>query len=265
MRFAAKLAFAHRRLWQRDGTYRAAVLLGPPPLLACALAAGLWLGVDWLRRSTAPAGAAPPWAQPLGTPGAGDQPHAAAPAMALPPIGPDGRPRGFTTGWQGEIRAIEVSTTLDLTILPKPEASFTLDQTVLDMTRIAAASPPSGRHVGLHSAALVVRTAGLYAISLRLDRSAWQPADCSVRLALAGQRVVSDLSINLPGKISRSSDPGLFELQPGLYRIGIGFGCWHDQQNAGTGALTVLIRHPGEQEPQPARPDEIVRPVSAPR
>lgn len=67
----AKLAFVHRRLWQRDKTYRAALLLGPPPLFGCALAVALWVGVHAageLPRGRKPAASlgAPPRARNAG-------------------------------------------------------------------------------------------------------------------------------------------------------------------------------------------------------
>ncbi len=70
---------------------------------------------------------------------------------------------------------------------------------------------------------------------------------------------------SLAGTIVRNYDPVEFDLQPGLYPIGVVFGCWRDQQVIGPGHLTVLIRHPGERDFQPARADEVLRPLPPPR
>ena len=148
----AKLAFVHRRLWQRDKTYRAALLLGPPPLFGCALAVALWVGVHAAGELPAAANRLPPWAHPHGpgTPGGHGGAFAEEPVRRLPPIGTGGTLSGFETGWQGVILPIEVTPTLDVHVLPTPLAMFKLDQTDIDMARITAAGPAAGLYVGVH-------------------------------------------------------------------------------------------------------------------
>jgi hypothetical protein len=58
-------------------------------------------------------------------------------------------------------------------------------------------------------------------------------------------------------------EPVSFTLQPSLYPIAVAFGCWRDTQESGVGKATLLIRHAGHDDLQPARPDEILRKVSA--
>ncbi len=179
MRRAAKLAFIHRRLWERDPTYRAAVLLGPPPLLGCAIAAALWTALHAVPRPTAP----PPWAHLDHPATASEAPRAVEPTAPLPPAGPDGALAGLRPGWRIRIRPIEVSPTLDVTIAPTPVASLALDAPTIDMDRLLAAAAPNSRpFVGVATALLAIRTGGTYALAMRLDRAAGPPADCLVRL-----------------------------------------------------------------------------------
>ncbi len=266
-RAIAKLAFVHSRLWQRDGTYRAAVLLGPPPLLGCMVAAALWTGLHALGLPPANASRVPPWAHPngRGTAASSGQPLVEKPISALPSLGADGKLSGLATGWQGLIQPIQISPALDVDVLRRSVAKFTLDQAGVDMAQIAAAGPPVGLYVGVQTALLAVRTAGAYGLSIRLQRSSLEPANCLTRLGLAGHRLISVLNVNLVGPVSRSYDPVEFELRPGLYELAAAFGCWHDGQVIGPGDLTVLIRHPGEQSLLPARSDEILRPLLTPR
>ena len=62
-RFFQKLSFIHHRLWQRDGIYPAALLLGPAPLLGGVLAYTLWIIVAALG-GTATNDASLRWAVP---------------------------------------------------------------------------------------------------------------------------------------------------------------------------------------------------------
>jgi hypothetical protein len=61
MRFFGKLGFIHRRLWERDGFYRTALLFGPAPLIGCGLAAGIWFMV---RVLPTPGVQPPNWGKP---------------------------------------------------------------------------------------------------------------------------------------------------------------------------------------------------------
>lgn len=261
--FLAKLAFVHRRLWQRDGTYRAAVVLGPPPLLAAILAALLWLGVHASsppRPATAPL---PPWAAPSGprTAVSTDAPRAIAPGMELPA---SGLPAGLVAGWRGGIQPVEIGAAMDANVLPKRLAPLVLDEPSLDLQPIMKAGPAIGRFVGVGMATLVIHTAGIYALTLRLQRADTERLTCLQRLVFDNQRVVSNLELDLLGPATRNFEPVSFALQPGLYPIAAAFGCWADQQEKGAARLSVLIRHPGEQDFRPARADEILRSAVTP-
>ena len=262
-RWFAKLAFAHRRLWQRDTTYRGAVLLGPPPLVGGIIAAAIWFGAPELRQSRTEVNAPPPWATVTQqvVPNS-SEPRAVAPGMSLPAPGPQGIPVGFATGWQGGIHAVELNATMNVTVLPTRLDPLTFEDTSLELGQIISAGSATGRFVGVGTASLAIRTPGMYAIALRIERDDADPATCLERLAFAGQTVVNNLNIDLSGPKVVTFEPATFMLQPGLYPIGAAFGCWRDTKDGGVGKVTVLIRHPNEDELRAARPDEILRAVS---
>jgi hypothetical protein len=79
-----------------------------------------------------------------------------------------------------------------------------------------------------------------------------------VRLAFGGGFVVANLELDLLNSITKSYNTDRFDLSPGLYGISWAFSCRHGREMSGLGRLTVLIAHPGEATPQPARPDDIV-------
>jgi len=254
----AKLGFVHRRLWQRDGTYRIAVLLGPPPLLGAAVAALVWGGVHSLAPPSSTQSSQAPWAVPSGPhlPASTDPPRPIAPGMALPD---SGVPAGLVTGWRGTIQPVRIDEAMDFNVLSTRLAPLVLDDPSLDLGRVIAASPATGRFVGVGMATLVVRTAGIYGLTLRLERADSDRATCLQRLSLAKERVVSNVDVNLSGPATRRYEPVSFDLQPGLYPIAVAFGCWDSQQEKGAGTLSVMIRHPGEEDLRPARADEILR------
>jgi len=117
--------------------------------------------------------------------------------------------------------------------------------------------------VGVGTALLVARTAGVYSLTARLERPAGQSAECLSRVGFGQHRVVSSLDINLVDDIAKTFEPVRFELTPGLYRLQWAFGCWEGQQESRTGALTILVDHPGEPAPRPARPGDFVQPAPA--
>lgn len=259
-RLVAKLAFAHRRLWQRDTTYRAAVLLGPPPLVGGMVAAAIWFGAPVLRQSQTEVNTPPPWATVTQREvPSSSEPRAVSPGMSLPAPGPQGIPVGFTTGWQGGIHAVELNATMNVSVLPTRLAPLTFEDTSLDLGQIIAAGPAVGRFVGVGTASVAIRTPGIYALALRTERDDADPATCLQRLIFAGQTVVNNLNIDFNGPKVLILEPATFMLQPGLYPIGAAFGCWRDTKEGGVGKVTVLIRHPGENELRSARPDEILR------
>jgi hypothetical protein len=97
--FLGKIGFIHRRLWEREGLYRAALLFGPVPLLGCALAAALWESVVALGGMTTPQ--PPPWAVPQHAEvwnTDADRPQAVQPAKPLPLIGANGALTGYEAG-----------------------------------------------------------------------------------------------------------------------------------------------------------------------
>jgi hypothetical protein len=265
-RFLARLGFVHHRLWRRDSTYRAAVLLGPPPLLGGMIAAALWAGVSAISQPHGAASPPPPWGTPSGPRGVAAStaaPRPVKPGMDLPAPGPDGRPAGLATGWQGGIQRVEMNAAVDANILPTRLAPLTFDDTSLDLGRIVAAGPASERFVGVGLASLAVRTPGTYALTLRIERDDADPATCLQRLVFANQRIVSNITLDLAGPKVLNFEPVSFTLQPGLYPIAVAFGCWRDTKEGGVGKAIVLIRHPDQDELRPARPDEILRAVSA--
>ena len=196
--FTAKLAFIHRTLWHRDRVYRWAVLLGPPPLLGCAVAALAWAIVQPLTTSTSSPGAGgdAPWARWKRPIARESQPFAEAPSAALPPSDPRGGFVGFQPGWAGAIQPFSVDATLDVDVLASVQGQFTLDQPTIPLQRIADAAPPSGLFVGTGKAFFVVRTAGLYAFSARLTRAGQQSANCLVRLASGRHQMLRNVNLN---------------------------------------------------------------------
>lgn len=258
---AAKLGFVHRLLWQRDRAYRWAVLLGPPPLLGCALAAAIWSVVPRGTRPSTVAGADAPWAEWKRPVPQEEQPFTEAPSTPLPQRGADGKLVGFEPGWRGAIHPMTVSVTMDADVSGSVVSRFTLDQPVIPLTRILDAGPPSGLFVGDMTGFVVVSTPGSYALSVRLARSSPQSANCLVRLGSARHRLLRNINMNVNGQAVLNYPLTEFQLQPGLFSVAVAAGCWRGDQMVGPGEVTLMIRHPGEDAPQPARADEVVRPV----
>ena len=258
-----KLGFVHRELWRRDWLYRVSLLAGPAPIVGIIIAGAVWWVSSSLPSGTG-AHALPPWATAVSKPdawGTGDQPQAVAPAHPLPAVGADGMFVGLTQGWQAVINAVHIDPLLEIKIEPTPLSGFTAEGPGIDMDRVLAMRPAEPMYVAKGLAYLAIRTAGVHAFSLRLERPAGRAADCVTGLGFAGRKVYSEVSPNLVIDVSRTFDPAHFDLQPGLYRIEWIFGCWHDRAEVGSGQMTLLIQHPGEQSLEPARADEIIRPA----
>ncbi len=260
-RLAAKLAFVHRALWQRDQVYRWALLLGPPPLFGCALAVLAWAVVQQTAPGPRVPGSDAPWAhwdRPVPQEG---QPFAEAPTAALPRTDASGRFVGFQPGWLAAIQPMSVNAVMDTNIDPSVLTGFVLDQPGIPLARILDAGPPTGLFAGTARAFLVIRTPGVYAFSLRLARSGTQSADCLVRLGSAKHRIMSNVSLNTSGQAVLIYAPAEFRLEPGLFLLVAAVGCWRGDHMAGPGEVTVMVRHPGESALQPAAADEVIRPV----
>ena len=259
MRFFGKLGFIHRRLWERDGFYRTALLFGPAPLIGCGLVAAIWFAV---REIPAPVVQPPNWAKPPPTTEnwntTGD-PQKVEPARQMPPVDANGGLGGYETGWRAAVFALDITPTLNTDIKRTPLSSFFVDGSTIESAQIIAAGPKNTRFVGAGSGFLAVRAPGTYAITLRFERPPGPTADCLKRLGFGTRNVVSNYELGNPGNVSKTFDAARFDLQPGLYPISWVFGCWKDQEAVGPGRISVLIGHPGEQALQPARPDEIVR------
>ena len=263
-RFLGKLAFVHRRLWQRDGWYRAASLFGPPPLIGAALAAAVWFGMTDLRTTTdQPAIWAKqrPVAEWKTT--AHDAP-ALPPAKPLPPMGENGLPVGLESGWEATAHAITVSETMDVDVKRTALVPLRIEGTTVTMADVLAGGPPGTLYVANGFGILVIREAGTYAVSARLTRPAGPAADCLVRVGeLGSRRIISELTINMVRDVRKDFQTEYFNLQPGLYPLAWAFGCWHGHEMLGPGQLTILIGRPGSEALEPLRPEEIARPKRA--
>ncbi|MGA9868048.1 MAG: hypothetical protein WBQ75_16610 [Acetobacteraceae bacterium] len=167
---------------------------------------------------------------------------------------------GYEVGWRVTANPIQVSPTLDVNLQPIPLTAFSVDGPSVDMAQIAAGGPKGSLYVGVGSGFLAVRTAGVYALSVRVERPAAPIANCLVRMGFASRRIVSNLELAVVKDFSKAFDAARFDLQPGLYPIDWAFGCWHDHDVIGPGRMTVLVGHPGEPTLLPARFDDIVRP-----
>jgi hypothetical protein len=259
-RFIGKFGFVHRRLWQQDGGYRVALLLGPAPFLGALLAAAVWGSVLGLRETTYQR---PPWA----TPPTGhkpwtsdaDHPQTVEPERPLPQVGADGALVGREPGWNVAVNPIQVSQTMDVDVKVDSLVGFSIKGPSVDMEQILAAGPKASQYVAVGSGFLVIREPGIYALSARFERPSGVAANCLVRLGLGGRRILSTLNVDVVRTISRSYPPAWFDLRPGLYPVGWVFGCWHDNAVIGPARLTILVGHPGETMLSPARPEDVIR------
>lgn len=192
--FFAKLNFVHRRLWGQDPSYRVSVILGPAALAGLLLAGGAWLFSAELRNDHV-LGAAPQppaWASRAGKDQSWDSSTGVVtnvkPDARLPPVSVDGSLAGFSPGWEISTGQLEVNA-LDATLLPNRLTNFSSADLNLDMAAILANGPKNGPlYLGVGSAFLVIRNAGIYGLSAQLTRPAAEPANCLTRLAFGGQK-----------------------------------------------------------------------------
>lgn len=252
----AKFGFIHRRLWQRDGLYRAALLLGPAAFVGIVAATALKEGIRAFRETPRAA-----WAVPQRSDNWNpndDQPQSVQAAASLPPMTANGELSGYVPGWRATIHEVE-PTPFDVSVKREPISGFALDGATIDMAHLVDQGPKSSPFVGVGSAFLVVKSAGIYTLSSSFARPAGQAVNCLVRFAFGPKRVVAEFEMSVVSDISQTFDPIKFDLQPGLFSIGWAFGCWHEREEAGPGRMTVLISHPGETGLEPVPPGEIVR------
>ena len=260
-RFAAKLNFIHCTLWHREYAYRWAALLGPPPLLGCAIAAS-GLAIARLLAVNAPspaAGSDVPWAhwnRPVAQDG---QPFTELPGAALPPSDGHGGYLGFQSGWSGAIQPMTVDATFDVNVVASVEGQFILNQPTIPLERILDSAPPTGLFVGTGKSFFVVRTAGLYAFSARLTRAGTQSANCLIRLASSHHQMVRNVVLNSAGTAVLNFAPTEFRLEPGLFLMQVAVGCWRGDHMVGAGELALIVRHPGDTVLKPTTSDEVLR------
>jgi hypothetical protein len=260
-RVAAKLAFIHRTLWQRNQAYRWAVLLGPPPLLGCALAAlGLIVWRQLPHAASAPSGDVP-WAHWTPSVARDAQPYAEAPMAALPKRDSTGRMIGFQPGWLGDIRPMILDATMDANVIDSTIANFALDGPTISLARISDAGPPGGLFMGLAKSFFVVQTPGLYAFSAQLTWSGTQSANCMVRFASGHHGMIRNINLNVASGAVLSYAPTVFRLEPGLTLLQAGAVCWRGDHVVVPGTVTVLVRRPGELVLTPVTAKEVIRPL----
>lgn len=179
-----KLGFVHRALWRRDWRYRLSLLAGPAPIVGMIIAGAIWWAASSFPTDKITAHALPPWAPAVSRPetwGMDDQPQAVAPAHPLPAVGPDGTFVGTTQGWQAVINAVHIDPLLAIKIEPAPLSGFTFVGTGIDMDRVLAVRPAEPMYVAKGLAYLVVKAAGVHALSLRLERPAGRAAGLRCR------------------------------------------------------------------------------------
>ena len=262
-RFAAKLAFIHRTLWRREQIYRWAAVLGPPPLLGCAVAVVAWTGVQQvaIHETSSTTGSDVPWAhwnRPVPREG---QPFAEAPSAPLPSGDARGGYVGFQTGWIGAIQPISVDATQDVNVVASVQGRFTLDQATIPLERIADAASPNGLFVGTERSYFVIKSAGLYAFSARLTRAGTQSANCLVRFASSHHQMLRNVVLNSAGDAVLNFAPTEFRLEPGLFLLQTAVGCWRGDHMVGTGEMALMVRRPGETVLTPATAGEVMRPM----
>jgi hypothetical protein len=261
-RLFLKLAFIHGRLWRDDSLYPIALVLGPASLLGVLLAFGVWaISAGWTKNALLPA---PPWATKEVPPTwqvGGVEKQVVRPRLPLPSAGASDT--GYELGWRMHIDPVQISSAYDIAVKNEALKGFVSNELTPDMTWIASEAPKNSIYAGVGDGMLVIKTAGPYAISARFEREAGMPSDCLVRLGFSGKRIISSVRLNIVDSTSVTYDAAQFELEPGLYSIGWVLACWHDQSEAVSGRMTILLRRPGEETLTGLRPGEIVRSVQS--
>lgn len=260
-RHVARLAFLHRTLWQRDPTYRWAVLLGPPPAIGCLLAALAWTALSFGTPGRSGRQGDAPWVRwdrPVPQDG---QPYTDQRVIPLPATDAGGHIAGSRPGWLGAIMPITVDATGDADVLPTRLATFTLDQPDISLASLLEEGPPTGLYVGVLRSFFVIPAAGIYAFSVRLTRSDTRSAECLVRLGSAHHRMVRSIVLHAAGHAVLDFPATEFRLERGLLFLSTAVGCWRGDQVVGAGDLIVTVRAPGERTMAPAAASSLIRPV----
>jgi hypothetical protein len=258
--FFSKLGFIHRRLWDRDGFYRVALFFGPAPLVGAALGVIAWGCIGAVQTATYQP---PAWGHYTEATdrdlGSQDAPRPASPTKPLPPLRADGSVIGYDPGWSMTANPMTVSPTMDADVKATPIVGFTIDEPTVTMARILDGRPKDGLFAGVASGLLVIREAGIYGVFPRLERPAGSLANCLVRLSAGGHRITSNLALNNAQRVTQDYTPAWFEFQPGLYKIGWAFGCWHGTEMSDLGQISVMLIEPGGHPARPLRAIDIVR------
>jgi hypothetical protein len=257
--FFSKFGFIHRRLWDRDGTYRLALLFGPAPLIGFGVAIGIW---SILRAFQASPAQLPEWAK-ISHPAdrwSTTEVQTVSPARPLPPASAQGGLSGYEPGWQATTHAVEVTPTWNTEIKQSALSGFFVEGATIELDSIIAAGPKNTRFIGAGGAFFTVKTPGIYALALRFEKPLGQVADCLTRLSFGPRKISANYEIATPGNISKVFESARFDLQPGLYPMSWALGCWKDQEMVGRARITILVSRPGEQALQPAHADDFVRP-----
>ena len=257
-RFFGKLGFVHRELWAGNPLYRLSVLAGPAPLVGALLAGVLWVaGVGGLGTGRS----APRWAtpEPHDTWNSADGPiRSVKPRASLPLVDAEGNLAGYKPGPRLATQPIQVQGNFDVNVESAVLTAVPYDSARLEMDRVIANGPKQGLYVGVADGILAIRTAGVYTLTLRLERPPAQPSSCISRLGFGEHRVISNVDLSLYNQEDKTFPGTQFELEPGLYPIAWVFGCWHEQTETAPGSLTLIIGHPDDVQPLPARADDIL-------
>ena len=185
----------------------------------------------------------------------------AEPTLPFPPRDGGGHFQGLQTGWRSEVHPLTVDVTRDANVSGVILSSFSLDQPDIPLQRVVDAGPPTGLFVASAQSFFVVLTPGQYEFSVRLARSGTQSADCVARLNSARHRMLRNITLNTDGSAVLTYPATQFRLEPGLFRLGVGVGCWRGDRELGDGDLTLMVRNPGEPKLRPATANELLRPV----
>jgi hypothetical protein len=268
-RFLAKLAFAHRHLWERDTFYCVSVVIGPAVLVGAVLAAIAWSALAATGMFDGSSGQKPPaeWAKPANQTGewprSDSTPNVVAPFLPLPTVDANGTIAGFPNKWSVQTRLIQFSATYNWTVTNTTLSMFTHEGASIDIERLMAGVSSTSQYVGVGAGLLVVRTPGIYALSARFERPASGLADCLSLLGFGGRRIFATLRRAMVQEYAFTFPAARFDLKPGLYGLAWEFGCWRNGQMTGPGKLTMLIEHPGESTLTPLRTNEVVMPLAA--